>query len=76
MVSEQLAMAVYRSFRVLSVSSYFRRYATANNKQDKTSAPVLVAIDIAKLNNEVLIEGPGQARRQQLEVLKTDTEHG
>jgi len=36
---------------------------------------VLVAIDIAKTRNEVLIEIPGQARRRRLTVLNTRAEH-
>ena len=36
---------------------------------------VLVAIDIAKLRNEVLIEAPGHKRRSRLLVLNTRAEH-
>ena len=36
---------------------------------------VLVAIDIAKLRNEVLIEAPGHKRRRRLLVLNTRAEH-
>ncbi len=35
----------------------------------------LVAIDVAKMRSEVLIETPGRARRQQLTVVNTRTEH-
>jgi transposase len=35
----------------------------------------LVAIDIAKTRNEVLIESPGQARRRRLTVLNTRADH-
>ncbi len=36
---------------------------------------VLVAIDIAKVRNEVLIEAPGHKRRRRLSVLNTRAEH-
>ena len=36
---------------------------------------VLVAIDIAKVRNEVLIEAPGHRRRRRLSVLNTRVEH-
>ena len=36
---------------------------------------VLVAIDIAKIRNEILIESPGHARRRRLTVLNTRAEH-
>ena len=36
---------------------------------------VLVAIDIAKVRNEVLIETPGQKRRRRMTVLNTRAEH-
>jgi len=39
------------------------------------AAAVLVAIDIAKLRNEVLIEAPGHKRRRRLLVLNTRAEH-
>lgn len=36
---------------------------------------VLVAIDVAKARNEVLIEVPGSSRRRRLSVLNTRAEH-
>ncbi|NGO56083.1 IS110 family transposase [Mesorhizobium camelthorni] len=39
------------------------------------AAAVLVAIDIAKVRNEVLIETPGHKRRRRLLVLNTRAEH-
>lgn len=39
------------------------------------AAVVLVAIDIAKVRNEVLIEAPGHKRRRRLLVLNTRAEH-
>lgn len=39
------------------------------------AATVLVAIDIAKVRNEVLIEAPGHKRRRRLLVLNTRAEH-
>lgn len=39
------------------------------------AAAVLVAIDIAKVRNEVLIEAPGHKRRRRLLVLNTRAEH-
>jgi transposase len=38
-------------------------------------AGVLVAIDVAKARNEVLIEVPGSGRRRRLSVLNTRAEH-
>ena len=38
-------------------------------------AGVLVALDIAKTRNEVLVEIPGQSRRRRLTVLNTRVEH-
>ncbi|MER8562602.1 transposase [Mesorhizobium sp. M0578] len=42
---------------------------------DATPAAVLVAIDIAKVRNEVLIEASGHKRRRRLLVLNTPAEH-
>jgi transposase len=39
------------------------------------AAAVLVAIDIAKVRNEVLIEAPGHKRRRRILVLNTRAEH-
>jgi transposase len=39
------------------------------------AAATLVAIDIAKTRNEVLIEAPGRSRRRRLTVLNTRAEH-
>ena len=39
------------------------------------SDTVLVAIDIAKVRNEVLIELPGRKRRKRLSILNTREEH-
>ena len=36
---------------------------------------MLVAIDISKLRNDVLIERPGSVRRKRMTVLNTKTEH-
>lgn len=36
---------------------------------------ILVAIDVAKARNEILIESPGHARRRRLTVLNTRAEH-
>ena len=48
-----------------------------DHDQYKSYTPdaVLVAIDIAKARNEVLIEAPGHARRRRLSVLNTRAEH-
>jgi transposase len=40
-----------------------------------SSNTVLVAIDIAKVRNEVLIERPGRKRRKRLSVLNIHVEH-
>jgi transposase len=45
------------------------------NKEPISADAALVAIDIAKVRNEVLIEAPGQKRRRRLSVLNTRTEH-
>ena len=39
--------------------------------EDKPDRAVLVAIDVAKHRNEVLIEMPGRARRRRLTILNT-----
>ena len=39
------------------------------------AAAVLVAIDVAKMRNEVLIEAPGHKRRRRLLVLNTRAEY-
>ena len=45
-------------------------------RQEPTPAPAtLVAIDIAKTRNEVLIEAPGRSRRRRLTVLNTRADH-
>ena len=41
------------------------------NEQSNPERAVLVAIDIAKTRNEVLIEDSARARRQRLTVLNT-----
>ncbi|MCL5778864.1 IS110 family transposase [Limibaculum sp. FT325] len=43
--------------------------------EDLPHRTVLVAIDVAKHRNEVLIEVPGRARRRRLTVLNTRAEH-
>ena len=43
--------------------------------QFPTEAAVLVAIDIAKRRNEVLIEEPGRTRRRRLTILNTRADH-
>jgi hypothetical protein len=48
---------------------------TMTNRDPIPPAAVLVALDIAKLRNEVLIEMPGQQRRRRLSVLNNRTEH-
>ena len=45
------------------------------NRNPIPPGAVLVALDIAKLRNEVLIEMPGQQRRRRLSVLNNRTEH-
>ncbi len=42
---------------------------------DTTSDAVLVAIDIAKSRNDVVIEQPGKRRRQRMKVLNTRADH-
>lgn len=43
--------------------------------EPKPAAPVLIAIDIAKVRNEVLIETPGAARRRRLTILNAREDH-
>ena len=45
------------------------------NREPTPADAVLVAIDISKLRNDVLIELPGAVRRKRLTVLNTKTEH-
>jgi transposase len=45
------------------------------NREPTPAGAVLVAIDISKTRNEVLIEVPGSPRRRRLIVLNTRTEH-
>lgn len=45
------------------------------NREPTPTDAVLVAIDISKLRNDVLIERPGTVRRKRLTVLNTRTEH-
>ena len=45
------------------------------NREPTPADRVLVAIDISKLRNDVLIELPGSVRRKRLIVLNTKTEH-
>ena len=42
---------------------------------DMPDRAVLVAIDVAKHRNEVLIEVPGRTRRRRLTVLNTKADH-
>ena len=44
-------------------------------RQPMPEGAVLVAIDVAKHRNEVLIEEPGRARRRRMSVLNTRAEH-
>jgi transposase len=44
-------------------------------KEDRSRPSVLVAIDVAKLKNDVLIEVPGKRRRQRLRILNTQADH-
>lgn len=43
--------------------------------QRKDIAPILVAIDIAKVRNEILIEVPGRKRRQRMSILNARDDH-
>jgi transposase len=45
------------------------------NDNDTTSATALVAIDIAKVKNDIVIELPGKRRRRRMKVLNTRVEH-
>lgn len=45
------------------------------NDNDTTSAAALVAIDIAKVKNDIVIELPGKRRRRRMKVLNTRVEH-
>ena len=45
------------------------------NREPTPADVVLVAIDISKLRNDVLIELPGSVRRKRLTVLNTKMEH-
>jgi len=43
--------------------------------EDRSDRSILVAIDVAKLKNDVLIEAPGKRRKQRLRVLNTQSDH-
>ena len=43
--------------------------------KDMPDRAVLVAIDVAKHRNEILIEIPGRARRRRLTILNTCADH-
>lgn len=43
--------------------------------EDMPDRTVLLAIDVARHRNDVLIEMPGRARRRRLTVLNTRAEH-
>ncbi len=43
--------------------------------KDMPEHAVLVAIDVAKHRNEILIEAPGRVRRRRLTVLNTRADH-
>lgn len=43
--------------------------------KDTTSTPALVAIDIAKARNDIVIERPGQRRRQRMKIMNTQADH-
>ena len=45
------------------------------NQKPTPSDATLVAIDVAKYRNEVLIHSPGRARRRRLTVLNTRDDH-
>lgn len=45
------------------------------NDNDTTSGTALVAIDIAKVKNDIVIELPGKQRRRRMKVLNTRAEH-
>lgn len=45
------------------------------NREPTPPDVVLVAIDVSKLRNDILIEMPGKSRRRRLIVLNTRTEH-
>ena len=45
------------------------------NDNDTTSGAALVAIDIAKIKNDIVIERLGKQRRQRMKVLNTRAEH-
>ncbi len=45
------------------------------NREPTPPDAILVAIDVSKLRNDVLIEAPGKLRRRRLTVLNTRAEH-
>ena len=64
--------AAYFSFKVMSAKSDFRRYTTGTRYNDTVSKTALVAIDIAKAKNDIVIERPGAIRRQRLKIQTTN----
>jgi hypothetical protein len=58
------------------VSSHTERSRPATTKSQPTPpATILVAIDVAKLRNEVLVELPDGRRRRRMTVTNTRAEH-
>lgn len=54
---------------------HFGESLTMTNREPTPSDVVLVAIDVSKLRNDILIEIPGKVRRRRLTVLNSRAEH-
>jgi transposase len=54
---------------------HFGESPTMTNREPTPPEAILVAIDVSKLRNDVLIEAPGMRRRRRLTVLNTRSEH-
>src|SRR4028119_1152641 len=52
-----------------------RRRTTMTTRQPMPDGAVLVAIDVAKHRNEILIEAPASLRRRRLTILNAREEH-
>jgi hypothetical protein len=70
-----VAMAGQQISKLEVFDASFGERPTMTKHQIMPSDAVLVAIDIAKARNEVLIEAAGSARYRRLSVMNTRTEH-
>src|SRR5215472_15208251 len=68
-------MAGLQVSRVSVSAHHFGGRSTMTTAKPTPPEAALVAIDVAKMRNEVLIEVPGRPRRRRLTVLNNRAEH-